>query len=475
MGMPTIPNRELSEKEQEQTKLPHVFVILVIIAVFAAICTYLIPSGEFKREIDSQGRNVIVNGTYHEVAAAPTGFLDFFQAIYQGMSNGASIIFLLFIIGGTFGILQKTKALDGLISTILDKSKGREIFIIPIFLAFFALCGATYGSAEDSIVYIIILVPLLIKMGFDSLVAASLPLVGTAIGYTGSFLNPFNIGVAQSIAELPIFSGMVVRIICFLLFLALGIGYLMFYAKKIQKNPSKSLMYEFDKKRDLHTGQHEKVRLTKQHIFILITFGLVLVAIVVGVSSLGWYIKEMSGLFLLMGILVGIIAKMRPNQIAESFTQGCKDMMEGALCVGFAYSIVVIFTESHVLDTVIYGLSGAVEHLPSTFAALGMYGIQSAINYIVASGSGQAALTMPIMAPLSDLVDVSRQTAVLAFQFGDGISNAFTPTAGWLIAGLAIARVPWLKWAKFILPLILLEYILGAILVTIAHLFIWPV
>lgn len=473
MGLPAAP-RDLEEKEIKQPKVPHVFVILVMIAVFAAILTYLIPSGQFEREVDSTGRTIVVNGTYKEIASAPTGFLEFFQAIFQGMANGASIIFLLFIIGGTFGILQKTKALDGLISTILEKSSGKEIYIIPIFISFFALCGATYGSAEDSIVYIVILLPLLIKMGFDSLVAASIPLLGTAIGYTGSFLNPFNIGVAQSIAELPLFSGMVVRIICFLLFLALGIGYIMLYAKKIKKDPAKSLMYEADRKRDFDDGQKQKVVLTKQHILILVTFALVLVSIVAGVSSFGWYIKEMSGLFLLMGILVGFIARMKANEIAESFTQGCKDMMEGALAVGFAYSIVVIFTESHVLDTVIYGLSSVVEHLPSTFAALGMYGVQSAINYIVASGSGQAALTMPIMAPLADLVDVSRQTAVLAFQFGDGISNAFTPTAGWLIAGLAIARVPWLKWAKFILPLIIMEYILGAILVTIVHLFVWP-
>ncbi|MCS0543258.1 AbgT family transporter, partial [Aeromonas veronii] len=206
-----------------------------------------------------------------------------------------------------------------------------------------------------------------------------------------------------------------VRIVCFLLFLILGIGYIMLYAKKIKKDPSKSLMYDIDKKRDINSSQLQKAHLTKQHILILTIFGMILISIVVGVSSLGWYIKEISGLFLLMGILIGIIARMNANKIAESFTQGCKDMMEGALAVGFAYSIVVIFTESNVLDTIIYGLSSTVENLPSTFAALGMYGVQGLINYIVASGSGQAALTMPILTPLSDLVDVSRQTAVLAF------------------------------------------------------------
>ncbi|WP_099354340.1 YfcC family protein [Fredinandcohnia onubensis] len=474
MGLPATTKSDLQEKNMKQTKVPHVFVILVIIAVIASISTYLIPSGQFDREVDANGRTIIVSGTYQEISATPTGFLEFFQAIFQGMSNGANIIFLLFIIGGSFGILQKTKALDGLISYILEKSSGKEIYIIPIFITFFALCGATYGSAEDSIVYIVILLPLLLKMGFDSIVAASIPLLGTAIGYTGSFLNPFNIGVAQGIAELPLFSGMAVRIVCFLLFLILGIGYIMLYAKKIKKDPSKSLMYDIDKKRDINSSQLQKAHLTKQHILILTIFGMILISIVVGVSSLGWYIKEISGLFLLMGILIGIIARMNANKIAESFTQGCKDMMEGALAVGFAYSIVVIFTESNVLDTIIYGLSSTVENLPSTFAALGMYGVQGLINYIVASGSGQAALTMPILTPLSDLVDVSRQTAVLAFQFGDGISNAFTPTAGWLIAGLALAGVPWLKWAKFILPLIIMQYILGAIIITIVHLFVWP-
>ncbi|MFJ8238083.1 YfcC family protein [Ureibacillus sp. NPDC094379] len=472
--MDFLPKEEVQEPVLKQTKVPHVFVILISIAILSAISTYLIPSGTFERTVNEQGRTVIVDGTYQAIPAASTGFLEFFQAIFQGMANGANIIFMLFIIGGAFSILQKTKALDGLITTILEKSSGKEILIIPILFTFFALCGATYGSAEDSIVYIVILLPLLLRMGFDSLITVSLPLVGTAIGYTGSFLNPFNIGVAQSIAELPLFSGMTVRIICFILFLAVSVGYLMIYARRIQKNPTKSLMYEIDSKRALDLEQTPKSSLTKKHILILSVFGLVLVSIVVGVSSLGWYIKEISGLFLLMGVVVGIIAKMNVNQMAESFTQGCRDMMEGALAVGFAYSIVVIFTESNVLDTIIYGLSGMVEHLPSTFAALGMYGVQSSINYIITSGSGQAALTMPIMAPISDLVGVSRQTAVLAFQFGDGIANALSPTAGWLIAGLAMAKVSWIKWAKFILPLIVVLYLLGAILLTVVHLFVWP-
>jgi uncharacterized ion transporter superfamily protein YfcC len=470
---PFSPTEQPAVAEKPQ-RIPHAFVILFCLAMVAALTTYLIPGGSYERAANADGRMLLVDGTYRAVEQTPIGFLDFFNAFFQGMSSGSSIIFFLIIVGGTFGVLRASNALDGLVTFALRKLVGREIYIIPVMMTFFAFCSATYGMIEGSIVYLVILLPLARRIGYDSLVATAIPLLGTAIGYSGSFINPFNVGIAQGIAGLPLFSGMGYRMICWVLLLALSIGYVMHYAHKIKKNPSKSLVYGRPSAMDVKETVYETPELTRQHVLILAVFILGLAAIIAGVSTSGWYLKEMAGVFFLLGLIAGLIARMSPNTIARTFTQGCKDMTEGALAVGFAYTIVVIIQQAHVIDTIIHFLSSHVQGLSSTGATLGMYGIQSSLNFLVTSGSGQAALTMPIMAPLADIAGVNRQVAVLAFQFGDGISNAFTPTAGWLMAGLTIAGVPWTTWARFILPLLVMLYALGAVLLVIANLFVWP-
>ncbi|QEM83736.1 YfcC family protein [Halomonas binhaiensis] len=457
-------------------ELPHPFVILFFLAIVATVATYLIPSGAYERVVNDQGRSIIVNGTYQMTDSTPIGLLDFFNALFQGMSAGSSIIFYLIIIGGTFGVLRQTRAIEGLVALILRKLAGREILIIPIMMVFFATCSATYGMIEGSIIYIFILLPLVRRAGYDAIVAAAIPLIGTAIGYTGSFLNPFNVGVAQTIAGLPLFSGMSFRILCWVILVSLSAGYVMLYARRVQANPLRS--YVHDIVHDTATADADDApaiaELNRRHLWILAAFAISLAVVIYGSSTLGWYLKEMAGMFFLLGIVTGILGGMKVNDIARAFSNGCKDMMEGALAVGLAYTIVVIVQESQTIDTIIHFLSDIVSGASSTLASLGMFAAQSLMNFIVTSGSGQAALTMPVMVPLADLADVNRQVAVLAFQFGDGISNAFTPTAGWLMAGLAIAGVPWSRWMRFMLPLIVVLYGTCAVLVLIANQFIWP-
>ncbi|MFI8481869.1 YfcC family protein [Pseudomonas sp. NPDC078700] len=463
---------DISLRSPSPKAIPHAFVILFVLAVLAALITWVIPSGSYERVVNEDGRSVIVAGTYHLVEHQAIGPLAFFNAFFEGMKSGSSIIFFLVIVGGTFGVMRRSQALEGLVNLLLLRLAGREILIIPLMMTFFALCSATYGMIEGSIVYIFILLPLARRAGYDAVVAAAIPLIGTAIGYTGSFLNPFNVGVAQSIAELPLFSGMGYRMFCWLLFVALSAGYVMFYAQRVKRDPSRSVIADLAvPEQDI--AQSDLAKLEPRHLGILAAFGVALAVIIIGVSSWGWYLKEMAGIFLILGIASGIIARMPANDIALTFSDGCKDMVDGALAVGMAFTIVVIVQQSMTIDTIIHSLVSVVGDSSSNLAALGMYASQSLMNFVVTSGSGQAALTMPIMTPLADLAGVDRQVAVLAFQFGDGISNAFTPTAGWLIAGLTIAGVPWARWMRFMLPLILMLYSLGVVLVVVANTFIW--
>ncbi len=455
------------KKAKRKFHVPHVFVILFTVIILASIATYIVPAGVYDEIIDENDRTVVVDGTYHTVESTPTSFFGIFQSIHKGMQNTAGIIFYIFIVGGSFGILHSTGAISAAVGTISRKMSGREYWLIPILMTFFALSGAMLGLAEETIPYITILVPLMALIGYDSMVGAAVVLLGTSAGFTAAFMNPFTVGVAQGIADIPIFSGMGLRIIFWVIFLSISIWYVMRYAIKIKKDPTQSVLYG-DENDYVNIAVMEEMNIRHKIIFLILLASLV--GLGIGVIKYGWYLTEISGLFLIMGISMGIVGKMSFDKIAESFIEGCKVLVVGALVVGVANAILVILQEGSIMDTVLYAFSSTIGELPSVFAAVGMYAVQCLLNFIIPSGSGQAALTMPIMAPLSDLVGVTRQTAVLAFQFGDGISNIFSPTSGYFMAGLALARIPWSKWVKWIFPLILIHYTLGAIFVTIAHL-----
>ncbi len=460
-------------KAKKKFEFPHGFVILFGLMALTALLTYVIPAGEYDRTTDENGRSIVVDGTYHAADSNPTGFMELFESLHIGMVEAAGIIFFIFIVGGTFGIFRATNTIEAAFGSITKKMAGKELYLIPVVMLFFAICGGTWGMAEEAIPFLLIAVPLALMLGFDSITGAAMILAGVYAGFGSAFMNPFTVGVAQGIAGLPTFSGMGVRFVFWLIFVGVTIAYVMLYARKVKKDPTKSLMYEEDLKRVVDPELMQQQTLTKRQLVILAVLVLTLVGLAFGVILQGWYITEIAALFLIMGIVVGIIGKMRVNQIAESFVKGCEELVMGALIVGFAYGILTILQESHTIDTILYAVSNLVAGLPSGLSALGMFVTQSLLNFIVPSGSGQAAISMPIMAPLGDLVGVSRQTAVLAFQYGDGISNIFTPTAGILLAALAIAKIPWIKWMKWVLPLILIQYALGAIFVTIAHMFIW--
>ncbi|WP_082818778.1 YfcC family protein [Bhargavaea cecembensis] len=464
----------ITRKKRFKFEAPHPFVILFTIILLTALMTYVIPAGEYDRTTNDAGQTLVVDGSYHQIESTPAGFMDIFKAVHAGLSASAGIVFFLFIVGGAFNVFKETKAIEGAFGSVSGKLKGREMLMIPIFMIFFSFAGATIGMFEEALPFTLILVPLAIMLGFDSMTGAAVVIVGVASGFGAAFMNPFTLGVAQGIAELPTFSGMVPRIFFWLIFMTVSILFVMRYAAKVKKNPEKSIMFEEDQKRDVDPSSVMDMKLTRsQGMTLLILLG-TFIALGFGVIKYGWYIQEISALFIIMAILIGIVNKMGVNGTTMAFVRGCEELLVGALVVGFAYGAVVILENSNTIDTILYGISGLVEGLPSVIAASAMVVVQAFMNILVSSGSGQAALTMPLMTPLSDLIGVSRQTAVLAFQMGDGITNIFSPTSGLLFAALAMAGIPIVKWFKWMAPLFVIQFALAIIFVTVAHLFVWP-
>ena len=451
--------------KKKQVKNINAFVLIFCVIIISTILTYIVPAGEYDR-VDKDGRTLVVPDSFHFTDSSPVGFFNIFTSIHTGMVQGAGIIFFVLMVGGAFGILKATGALDALILTITKKLGNRELLLIPVLMLFFAAGGTLMGMAEETIIYIAIITPLAIALGFDAIVGFAIVSLGANIGFMSAIMNPFNIGIAQSIAELPTFSGIGLRLILLATFYIAGVLFVYRYAKKVKANPELRYLGNFETNKKVVSTD---TKLETRHKWVLAVFLLNFVVLIIGVLKFGWYITEIAGLFLLFGILIGFIGKLNPSKMADSFMDGAKEVIGGALIIGFAQAILVVVQDGKLMDSVLYYASSLLSHLTPALNAVGMFFVQLFLNFLVPSGSGQAALTMPIMAPLSDLVGVTRQTAVLAFQLGDGITNSIFPTAGVLVAGLAIAGIPFTKWFKWVLPFILIEIIISIIFLLIAQ------
>ncbi len=455
-----------------KAKIPHVLVLLFCIIIIAAISTYIVTPGEYVR-IEKAGRTVVDPESYHVVDRDTVGIFGILQSIPKGLNEVAYIVFFIFIVGGAFGIIAETGAVDAGIAALTRVLQGREKIIIPAVMLVFSLGGSMLGLAEETLPFIPAMVPLAIALGFDSLTGVAMVLLGAGAGFAGAFMNPFTVGIAQGIADLPLFSGMGFRFVVWLVITSTAIAFVYWYASRIKKNPKLSPVYEDDLKREDKYDWDKFEALKGYHKGVLAVVVIAFIFLIWGVTQRGWFINELSALFLGMGIVAGLVGKLGTEGTAEAFVKGAKNLTMAALIVGVARGILVVLTEGHIIDTVLYSMSTVIRGLPGSFSAFGMYVFQCFLNIIVPSGSGQAALTMPIMAPLSDLAGVTRQTAVLAYQLGDGFTNIWTPTSGYFMAGLGLAGVAWHKWAKWFLPLLAIWFISGGILVVIAQSMQW--
>lgn len=456
-------------KQKKRFTVPHVYILLLIIIVVFSLLSYVIPASVYNMK-DVGGREIIDADTWHAVDRTPVTFMKFLTSVPRGMQEVAQIIFFIFIVGGSFTVLQETRAIEAGMGRLVKRMKNYSVLILPVIMILFSLAGSVFGMAEEAIPFIAIFVSLCIAMGYDSITGAAIVLCGAGAGFSGAFMNPFTVQVAQGISGLPLLSGMKFRIIMYLCMVTLATVYVVRYAIKVKNNPESSLMYDMDKARDDRIEMEDIKEFSVQDALILVVLLIAIGLVVFGVIKYSWYMDEIAAVFFGMSIIVAIINKMGFNHYAEVLAKGMAEIASGALVVGFARGILVVMNDSNTLHTILHACASFLGDLPSMASAVGMYIFQCLLNFLVPSGSGQAAVSMPIMAPLGDLVGVSRQTACIAFQLGDGISNIFTPTSGYFMAGLALAKIPWGKWVKWILPLIALEYLLGMCFVIIAQL-----
>lgn len=451
-------------------KIPHTYVLIFSLIVLAAVGTFLIPAGEFDRIEDSKtGRTLVVPGSYHHIEAHHVGVFDTFKSLPKGLGEASDIVFFILLVGAVFQIINATGIINKSITVAVRKLKGRESLLVPCVVLIISIGGATFGMCEEALIFIPLAVTIAKGVGFDAVVGLAMIYCGTYVGYVAGPLNPFNTGIAQGIAELPMFSGMWFRLICMVLFYFLVCGYIMRYAKKVKDDPTKSVIYGVvATDSGLDAAMEKEVPFSHRDIIMLLTILSAFLYLGYGVIKKGYYLTEIITIFIIMGVLCGIIGKLSAEEIADNFVKGAESMAFTAICVGLAKAIVVVLTEGNIMDTVINALGALVSWLPSSISAIGMLLVQTILNFIFASGSGQAAATMPILAPLGDIVGVTRQVTVLAFQFGDGITNSISPIQPTLMAAIGLASVPYSKWAKFVFPLMLMWSFLAVILLIAA-------
>jgi uncharacterized ion transporter superfamily protein YfcC len=438
-------------------------VILFFLTVAAALATHFIAAGQYDR-IAVSGRNLVQPASYHAVDPSPATLGDIALSYPRGLAAVSDLVMYIFIIGGAFGVIAATGAVDAAIGVVVRRGRGRGPVVLVTLMLVFSLGGATMGLAEETLPFIATLVVLAKRLGYDDITGASIALVGAGAGFSGAFLNPFTVVVGQRIAEVPKLSGMGYRMIVWVVITAIAIAYVLRWASRVKRPPPDE---SADGRQDASAAP------TSRQIAVLVALMIGLGALVFGAMKLEWGLLELSGLFVVIAIVAGAVGGLGPNATAEKFLEGAAGIASGALVVGLARGVLVIFDDAHVTDTILHGMAGVVTRLPAQVTIVGIYAVQVALSYIVPSGSGQAALSLPILAPLADLVGVTRQTSVLAYQFGDGFSNIFTPTSGYFMAALNLAGIPWTRWARFMWPLQLLWLGAGLVLLFIAHAMRW--
>lgn len=447
--------------------MPDSYVILFILLILAALATYLLPSGSYDRD-ESATVPTIIPGSYSSVDSNPVGFLDFFVSIQSGMVEAAGIIMLVLIIGGSFAIIDHSQAIYAGIMKLINKTRDKKVILIIAVASVFSIAGFLGVLHTAVIAFIPVGVVIARALKLDAIVGVAIVYLGAYSGYTIAGLDPITTGFAQEIAGISIFSGLFFRFLIYIAVLISSIIYILYYIKKIEADPTKSIMgenrFNEDYQEDYSNSNiDENMSFTFRHKMVLLFFFLCLTIYTIGVFQSGWGLNEMSAIFIIIGLGTATIERIRPNDYVKIFVNGAQKMVYAALIVGLARSIVVILEHGIILDTLVDYMANMLEPLPAILGAIGMFFFNLLFNLIVTSGSGQAAVIMPIMAPLSDLLGFSRQIAVVAYNMGDGFTNTIAPTSGILMASIAVAGVSWTKWLRFMLPLLLIWIVIGII------------
>jgi uncharacterized ion transporter superfamily protein YfcC len=432
-------------------KMPHTLVLLVALMGVAMVLTWILPSGQFASEVNEQGRTVVVPGTFAVIDDAPVlSPWDLIVAIPRAMVAG-DVIFFVFLIGGVMAVLRGTGAIDAGIGSMLERFSHRTGLLILGAILLFGICSASFGMSAEYIAFVGIMVAVCAALRMDAIVAVGVLAAGYAIGYGISPMNPFTVLIAQEIADVEPLSGWWYRLLLGIPFVAIAFHHIYSYARKIQKDPSKSLVAGVESAKAPPPEEYPPMTLRRG--LVLLAMAVTVVGLFLGVRFGGWYLMELGALFLVLALAAILISRMKLDDAAETFIAGAASVTATALLVGVARGIALILEDGVVLHTIVNALATPLSQVPASLSAVGMLLIQSLLNLLVPSGSGQAFVTMPLMAPIGDIVGVSRQIAVLAYQFGDGFSNIIVPTNAILMGILGIAGVPYDRWLRFVLPL----------------------
>ena len=461
------------EQTQENTRrrkftFPHTYVIIGIILVFVTILTYIVPAGQYERVEDETGRLIVVSDSFSFIEQTPVSPGGMVMAIVEGMVQASDIIFFIFFAYGMVFMLIQTGAFFGGMGALIKRMRGKEWLIFPVFMALLGVCGSTFGLYEETYGLLPMFIGIGIALGYDGLVGGAAVVLGVATGFAAATLNPFTIGIAQGIAQVPIGSGIGLRIVCLILFEGLAIAYLMRYARRVKADPARSLVrgVVFSMDEGMSREEMEALPFRARQKVIIGLFLLTIVILIIGTTQFGWYLTELSALFLVMTFVIGLVGGYNLSQICGFLVKSTSEVVFGALAVGVARSLTIVMEQGNITDTVIYYMASFLQTLPRELAAIGMVVVQNLINFFIPSGSGQAAVAMPIMTPLADAVGLNRQIAVLAYQFGDGFSNMFWPTSVATECGLM--GIPIQKWYKFMAPLFGLMVVLQIIMIVVA-------
>lgn len=462
------PHENSPPVKWSKLKSPDALVVVSAFLLLIVILTWVLPAGEYERKLVDD-RVMVVPGTYEQAEQNPQGLGELLTAPIRGFISAAQIIGFVLFVGGAFAMVSATGALDSALQRILVLSQRRPAlkkWIIPILMTIFAFAGGTFGMAEETLVFILITLPLARSLGYDAIVGVAIPFVGASMGFAGAAVNPFTVGIAQGIAELPLFSGWEYRWIVWAIYTLLGISFVMLYVRRLERDPKNSLLYGLPNLGS-NTEEPEIIPFTISRKIVVGLFLLSLVMLMYGANVWEWYINEIAALFIALGLISALVGRLSLRESVQSFSQGARDMLAAAMIIGVSKSILVVAEDGMIIDTILYALSAAVEDMPAAISVQVMFITQGLLNIIVPSGSGQAAITMPVMTPLADIIGVSRQTAVLAFQMGDGLLNMVIPTSGVTMGILSIANIPyniWLKWMwKFILVVTAVSMVLLAL------------
>ncbi|MCP1124659.1 YfcC family protein [Bacillus sp. 3103sda1] len=465
------------EKAERKRKFlqPDAYVLLFFVALICAIATYILPAGQFAK-IKKGDISMTVPGSYHHVASNPTGFVDFFTTIQNGMVKGAPIIFLILFTSGALAIIEKSGAIDAFLKSTLIRLRNRLLFlIIPVGLIFSVL--GTTGIITNAVIAFIPLGLLVAReLKLDPIFGVALIYLGTYAGWNVPVFAPQTLGLSQRIAHLPLFSGMGYRVIIYLAFLAATIIYIYMYARKIRKDPNKSILGPESFASEIAEKGDEvatTVTVSLQQKLILSFAGLSLLGFIIFSQVFKWTENEMAGLFIFIAIGVGLIARMSANDIAFTFIQGCKQMVYGALIVGMARAVGIILEDARILDTIVNVLTKLLEPLSPIAGSIGMFVGSAALHFLISSGSGESTVLMPILVPLADLLHITRQVTVQAVMLGEGVVNTINPTSGVLMGVLAMSGISYGKWLKFMLPLTAVWFVLSCIFIIIGMMINW--